>query len=197
VDAVAQMAEGLAHLHAQRLLHRDLAPRNVLVFGDGRVALTDFGLTREGEVGEELKTRSRGEQFPVRFAAPEVLQTARNEYFAASDVWMLALTAWQMLTGRLPFEDIVDHLEAAQAAAEGRARLNWDSLAEEAAPRELRALLAECCALRREERPSAAQVAQRARAIAAAMGPAPLAPAAAQLEGPERYQGVQQVAPRR
>jgi hypothetical protein len=91
------------------------------------------------------------------------------EYFAVSDVWMLALTAWQMLTGELPFLDVAADREASQAAAEGRARLNWDSLQDDVAPRELRALLAECCSLERGNRPTAAQVAQRAREILARM----------------------------
>jgi serine/threonine protein kinase len=188
VDAVAQIAEGLAHLHAHRLLHRDIAPRNLLEFSDGRIALTDFGLSRESQVneGEELITRVLLEDcFPVRFAAPEVMKTGpNNQYFAASDVWMLALTAWHLITGREPFANIPDSFDAAEAAAEGRVRLEWESLADEVAPRPLRELLAQCCALEREKRPTAAQIAQRARALLDSIGRAPSEVVPPPLDGP-------------
>jgi serine/threonine protein kinase len=120
VAALADIASGLAHLHAQNVLHRDLAPRNVLVFDDGRWALTDLGLSREVQVedGEVAAARVLSvEQFPVRFAAPELLNRALREYFPASDVWMLALTMWQATSDSLPFAGFADGLAAARAAA--------------------------------------------------------------------------------
>jgi serine/threonine protein kinase len=192
IEAIAQIAAGLAHLHANKLLHRDLAARNVLIFADGRLAITDFGLTREvrANEGEELVDRVLfSESFPIRFVAPEVLNSApRYDYYAASDVWMLALTAWQLLTGRLPFAEIDNHLAAAQAAASvdpaNRARLRWDTLGDDVAPAWLLELLARCCEFDRVRRPTAAEIAKKASEELAKLGPSEPRGDDSPLDGP-------------
>ena len=46
LDVVRQIAEGLAHAHERRVIHRDVKPDNILIFDDGRAALADFGASR-------------------------------------------------------------------------------------------------------------------------------------------------------
>jgi hypothetical protein len=167
ITALADIAAGLAYLHEQRVLHRDLAPRNVLAFEDGRLALTDFGLSREvdGEAGEEdalFVARVRmDEQFPVRFAAPEVINDPYLRFYASSDIWMLGLMFWQAVTSRLPFDHIEDDHEAAKAAANAdpsqRATLAWSSL-RNAVPESVLAWLVRCTAHECKHRPKAVQV---------------------------------------
>ena len=45
------VGRGLSHLHKYRIIHRDLAPRNVLVDGGGRALVTDFGLSKSHREG--------------------------------------------------------------------------------------------------------------------------------------------------
>ena len=58
-DLVAAQAEGLITLHASRLLHRDIKPRNVLVNRTGRVVVLDFGLVAEAERPGAVRQHSR------------------------------------------------------------------------------------------------------------------------------------------
>lgn len=101
-----QVAAALDYAHAQGLIHRDVKPSNVLFKEDGHVVLTDFGLAR-------LHAGVRG-QHPTLTDADQVLGTPT--YMApeqatrtipaspASDVYSLAVVAYEMLSGQPPFE---------------------------------------------------------------------------------------------
>jgi serine/threonine protein kinase len=95
------IAEAIDYLHSGRdtngvpVLHRDIKPANVLVSGDGRVYLVDFGLVRLHS------TSSTGRVFGTApFMAPESL--ARGEYTPATDRYSLGATVYFALTGEMP-----------------------------------------------------------------------------------------------
>ncbi|VDM64262.1 unnamed protein product [Angiostrongylus costaricensis] len=69
--AVKLAAWGLEYLHAKNVLHRDIAARNCL-YGDNKVKISDFGLTREGTV-YQMDPHKR---VPIRWLAPETLKMA-------------------------------------------------------------------------------------------------------------------------
>jgi eukaryotic-like serine/threonine-protein kinase len=96
------MASALAAAHAAGVLHRDLKPSNVLIDGDDRVVLTDFGLAKV--VGSEALTRT-GEVLgtPV-YMAPEQALAQREDIDVRTDVYGLGATLYHVLTGRLPFQ---------------------------------------------------------------------------------------------
>src|SRR5690606_4055172 len=62
LDAFLQAGRGLVAAHGVGLLHRDFKPDNVLVGGDGRVRVTDFGLARSLLVDNEAE---RGQLVPL------------------------------------------------------------------------------------------------------------------------------------
>jgi len=93
-----QAADALAAVHGLGILHRDIKPENFMVAKDGRLKLMDFGIAR-GD-GRRLTTTSAFLGSPA-YAAPEVLNGAKGT--SGSDRWSLSLTAFEMLTGTLPF----------------------------------------------------------------------------------------------
>jgi serine/threonine protein kinase len=87
---------GLAHLHGRRIIHRDLKPDNILLQQE-TPRLADFGIARL------LKSGSYSTNVSGTFAymAPEAFNSKRNEQ---TDVWSAGVIFYQMLAGRLPYD---------------------------------------------------------------------------------------------
>ncbi|WVZ99466.1 hypothetical protein U9M48_044757 [Paspalum notatum var. saurae] len=96
----ADVARGLAYVHAAGLVHGDVKPRNVVIGADGRAKLADFGCARAGDAsGGGCAGRAIGAT--PAFMAPEV---ARGEVQGPpADVWALGCTVLEMATGRAPW----------------------------------------------------------------------------------------------
>ena len=95
-----QVLAGLAAAHAAGIVHRDVKPANILRAADGTYKLTDFGLARSLERAESL-TITGTLLGTVSYLAPEA--AAGEEATAASDLYSLGVTLYQMLAGRTPF----------------------------------------------------------------------------------------------
>ncbi|MEU4410588.1 serine/threonine-protein kinase [Streptosporangium sp. NPDC023963] len=100
---IAEICEGIAHMHAEGWVHGDLKPNNVLVMADGSVRLADFGLATEidGTHGYLPPMGSVDHVPPERWGEP--LSERGHAVWASADVWALGVTACQLLTGHLPF----------------------------------------------------------------------------------------------
>jgi hypothetical protein len=90
-------ARGLASAHAQGIVHCDVKPSNLLLFGDGRCVVADFGLSRHAQPDEA----TLGFVGTPLYASPEVIRRAPPS--PASDQYSLAATVWHLLTGSPPF----------------------------------------------------------------------------------------------
>jgi serine/threonine-protein kinase len=98
-----QVAEAVAHAHANLIVHRDLKPSNVLVRPDGQVKLLDFGigkLLEPDQAASAALTREGGRALTPEFAAPE--QVAGEPVTTATDVYALGVLLYILLTGRHP-----------------------------------------------------------------------------------------------
>jgi tetratricopeptide (TPR) repeat protein len=105
---VAQMASGLSAAHRAGVIHRDFKTANVLLVpgpdGATRAVITDFGLARAVETGENATppiTASGGMVGTFAYMAPEQVEGA--ETTAAADIYALGLVMYEMVTGRRPF----------------------------------------------------------------------------------------------
>ena len=94
-----QVAAGLAHLHASRLLHRDLKSSNCFRRGDdGHVVIGDLGLSRALSSSSMLAQTLCGTPL---YQSPELCEEA--PYGAASDVWALGCMLHELLSGAPPW----------------------------------------------------------------------------------------------
>ncbi|MDG2028078.1 MAG: PASTA domain-containing protein [Acidimicrobiales bacterium] len=95
-----EAARGLEYAHGEGLVHRDIKPANLL-FGDaGRLRIADFGLARA--LAEAGWTEPDGSMVgTARYAAPE--QARGEKVGPAADIYALALTVNEAVSGELPF----------------------------------------------------------------------------------------------
>ncbi len=109
LDVARQIAGGMAAVHRQGLVHRDLKPGNIMIMPNGRAKVLDFGLAKLYETGkresmaETLCQTSQPHMFrgTLPYMAPEQL---RGEAVSpATDVFALGVMFFEILTGKRPF----------------------------------------------------------------------------------------------
>ena len=102
-EAVAyaiEIGRALSAAHAERLVHRDIKPQNVLIDANGRAKVTDFGIARSLEAhGLTADGRVLG---TTDYVSPE--QAMGHQVTEQSDVYSLGVVLFEMLTGDTPFK---------------------------------------------------------------------------------------------
>jgi hypothetical protein len=96
----ARLADALAYSHASGIIHRDFKPGNVLFTSKGTPVLSDFGVAKSTSPTDAALTRHVSAIGAPRYMAPE--QERGEEVSDRADVFSLALTLYEMLTGELP-----------------------------------------------------------------------------------------------
>src|SRR5262249_37065226 len=95
-----QVAEALAHAHAQGILHRDIKPSNLLLDTHGTVWVTDFGLAKASDSGD--LTHPGDVVGTLRYMAPERLGGQSDP---RSDLYGLGIPLYELLTLRPAFTE--------------------------------------------------------------------------------------------
>lgn len=158
--------KGLAALHAftPPIIHRDLKTANLLLTGDDRVLVSDFGMAmKEGKGSKETGEEAKG---TLAYLAPECMQGVPSS--THSDVYALGIVAWELvhtlLTGvyEVPYihEGFAYEVQLIVAVGEGlRPKIPAGT------PEEMKKLIEEMWAPDPSKRPSPAKIAKRLRAI--------------------------------
>jgi WD40 repeat protein/serine/threonine protein kinase len=159
-----EITQGLAYLHHQGALHRDLKAENVLLDQHNRARLADLGVAQVDALLQqsEAKVVEKGFQ-DQRFIAPEVLKKPGSDT-TASDIYALGLVFWQLVSGQEPrFRNRQELLQWMQSGE--REPIPSDC------PDEFRELILSCWQFEPEKRPSAKAVVEKISKIGANFHP--------------------------
>jgi serine/threonine-protein kinase len=100
VSIVARVADALGYAHRQNVVHRDVKPANIMYEPDSdTVKVTDFGIAR---ITDASKTKTGMVLGTPSYMSPE--QLAGRKIDGRSDLFSLAVSLYQLLSGRLPFD---------------------------------------------------------------------------------------------
>ena len=115
-----QVGAAIDYAHAQGVIHGDIKPENVLLSSDRRTAfLADFGIARHFAVMERVATTA-GNYAGIgtsAYLSPE--QLSKNKQSTKSDIYAFGLVAYELLTGRLPFDIAAPPFEQMLARVSG------------------------------------------------------------------------------
>jgi serine/threonine-protein kinase len=100
VEVITQACRGLDYAHRHGVVHRDVKPGNLLVSDADIVKIADFGIARA--VGQSSITQVGSVLGTAAYLAPE--QARGEEAGPRADIYSLGVVAYQLLSGRLPYE---------------------------------------------------------------------------------------------
>jgi serine/threonine protein kinase len=154
-----QLTDAIRYLHEgapRPIIHRDLKSHNVLMhLALNRLKICDFGTAKA-----IAATRHHTMIGTCAWMAPEVLKG--QEYSVKADIWSLGIVAWEMLTGRQPYEGL-ENAQILFGVGSGRLQLPVPI----DCPEQLGELMKSCWQLQGSARPTASAVHDQLRAIVA------------------------------
>lgn len=122
---ISEITVALEYLHGLNIIHRDLKPENILLSGSGHIKVTDFGTSIICDDENSSRNSFVGTQ---DYVSPEVL-SGEKDATKACDLWAMGCMAYQMLSGKSPFQSGTEYLTfvAIQHHADGRKPLEYTS----------------------------------------------------------------------
>jgi serine/threonine protein kinase/alpha-tubulin suppressor-like RCC1 family protein len=99
-SVLLDIASALEHAAGHAVVHRDIKPENIFIDEHGRARLSDFGIARIGHTSSTLTLTGSALGTPA-YMSPEHIDGAHTD--GRSDLYSLGLTAYEMLTGRMPW----------------------------------------------------------------------------------------------
>jgi tRNA A-37 threonylcarbamoyl transferase component Bud32 len=96
-----QLSDSLDYTHHLGYVHRDIKPSNIMLKADGKAILTDLGLIKQSDSQTDLT--GTGAIGTIDYMAPEQIKAAHEVDYRA-DIYSLGIVAYEILTGKKPFE---------------------------------------------------------------------------------------------
>eukprot|EP00499_Haloplacidia_sp_CaronLabIsolate_P012536 CAMPEP_0196782142 /NCGR_PEP_ID=MMETSP1104-20130614/10795_1 /TAXON_ID=33652 /ORGANISM="Cafeteria sp., Strain Caron Lab Isolate" /LENGTH=348 /DNA_ID=CAMNT_0042152373 /DNA_START=21 /DNA_END=1067 /DNA_ORIENTATION=+ len=112
-NATYQMLWGLGYLKHSKRVHRDIKPQNILMNSEGRVKLSDFGISRNLENSIGTCATYVG---TFKYMSPERIRG--HHYSYSSDIWSLGLVLVELATGEHPFAECLSPVDMVQTIVE-------------------------------------------------------------------------------
>ncbi|XP_033173386.1 vascular endothelial growth factor receptor 1 isoform X9 [Drosophila mauritiana] len=149
-----QVARGMDYLSSKKVLHGDLAARNILLCEDNVVKICDFGLARSMYRGDNYKKSESG-KLPIKWLALESLSD--HVFSTYSDVWSYGIVLWEMFSlAKVPYPGIDPNQELFNKLNDGY-RMEKPKFANQ----ELYEIMLECWRKNPESRPLFAELEKR------------------------------------
>jgi len=95
------IARGMAYIHSQGVVHRDVKPDNIIFDEEFSAKIVDFGITCEEEHCDPLANDTG----TFRWMAPEMMKH-NKAYGRKVDVYSFGLILWEMFSGTIPYEEL-------------------------------------------------------------------------------------------
>ncbi|KAL5636242.1 hypothetical protein ACGC1H_004905 [Rhizoctonia solani] len=165
-DLCAQIADGVAYMHQENVVHGDLKGANILMSKEHTPKITDFGTASRTGYTLQFTETTRSQTLSLRWTAPEIIAETTDQNTFKTDVFSLGMTILEVITGLPPYAGINDGAvvlrlvtgkhparpEAHIPTGDERADLLW-------------ALLSDCWALSPQDRPTALEVRDRVSSL--------------------------------
>jgi len=111
---IHQLCALVSRLHEKGILHGDIKPSNLLLCSDGELRFCDFGdaaVEGEGDIPRAMS---------VRYSSPFISRTTPLVSLSkAEDIYATGISIWEIYTGRIPFDDVVDEDEVEDIIGSG------------------------------------------------------------------------------
>ena len=102
IDIIIPIAEALGYAHSRKIIHRDIKPANILFGESGEPILSDFGIAKILDAGEQTQLTSTGFGIGTpAYMAPEQWNGVADE---RTDIYALGIVLYELITGRCPFQ---------------------------------------------------------------------------------------------
>ena len=103
IRLMRDVCRGVGYAHGVGVVHRDLKPSNILIDGDGRVKILDFGIAFDLEISDRTQMTQTGQLLgTLHYMAPEQVDHRSHTTCTQSDVYALGLICYEILSGENP-----------------------------------------------------------------------------------------------
>ncbi|NBC11336.1 MAG: protein kinase, partial [Planctomycetes bacterium] len=159
IELFLGVIDAVGHAHRRGVIHRDLKPSNILVDGEARPHILDFGLATAEDVEGVTVSRDGSPLGTLAYMAPEQARGQLDRIDLTSDLYSIGLMLCECLTGELPYEPWATRLELENRVSGHELRRPRAVAAKtgRAISRDLEAILERCLAEQPERRYAAAE----------------------------------------